>query len=96
MESDRKEPKGAAVRRSGLGRPPAAEFEELFDRANRLMGATLPPPCPRRTGRFEYETLPPCDVKADVVSATLHDGVLTVTVPKTQAAKPRHVEITEG
>lgn len=50
----------------------------------------------RRTGRFEYETPQPCDVKADEVSATLHDGAPPVTVPKAQAAKPRHIEITEG
>jgi HSP20 family protein len=48
----------------------------------------------RRTGRFEYQTLLP--VKAEEVSATLHEGVLTVTVPKAQATKPRHIEITES
>ncbi|WP_374984567.1 Hsp20/alpha crystallin family protein [Streptomyces fradiae] len=48
----------------------------------------------RRTGRFEYRALLPADVDADDVSASLTDGVLTVTVPKTQAAKPRHIEIT--
>lgn len=136
----------------GWGEPLAAEFEELFDRMNRLMGTAAPAAMSwspaadmretddayvieaelpgikrddidielserglritgeykererdgvlrrstRRTGRFEYETLLPSDVKADEVSATLHDGVLTVTVPKAQAAKPRHIEITEG
>lgn len=48
----------------------------------------------RRTGRFEYRTLLPADVKTDAVTANLTDGVLTVTVPKVQAAKPQHIEIT--
>lgn len=48
----------------------------------------------RRTGRFEYRTYLPGDVKADAVSARLSDGVLTVTVPKSEAAKPRKIEIT--
>lgn len=47
----------------------------------------------RRTGRFEYRTNLPGDVKADQVSAKLADGVLTVTVPKSEAAKPRRIEV---
>ena len=47
----------------------------------------------RRAGRFEYRTYLPGDVKADQVSAQLTDGVLTVTVPKSEAAKPRKIEI---
>ncbi|MFI0821261.1 Hsp20/alpha crystallin family protein [Streptomyces sp. NPDC021098] len=50
----------------------------------------------RRTGRFEYRALLPADVMADEIKATLVDGVLTVTVPKAQAAKPQHIEITQG
>ncbi|MGJ5749810.1 Hsp20/alpha crystallin family protein [Streptomyces puniciscabiei] len=34
----------------------------------------------RRTGRFEYRTLLPADVKAEEITATLADGMLTVTV----------------
>ncbi|MGY5033438.1 Hsp20/alpha crystallin family protein [Streptomyces sp. 900116325] len=48
----------------------------------------------RRSGRFEYRALLPADVKADEIKATLADGVLTVTVPKAQAAKPKHIEVT--
>jgi HSP20 family protein len=48
----------------------------------------------RRTGRFEYRTYLPSDIKADQVRAELSDGILTVTVPKSEAAKPRKIEIT--
>ena len=48
----------------------------------------------RRTGQFELRTYLPGDVKADAVTAQLSDGVLTVTVPKAEAAKPRKIEIT--
>lgn len=47
----------------------------------------------RRTGRFEYRTYLPGDVKAEQVSAQLAEGVLTVTVPKSEAAKPRRIEV---
>jgi HSP20 family protein len=48
----------------------------------------------RRTGQFEYRTVLPGDIKTDQVKAELADGVLTVTAPKSEAAKPSHVEIT--
>jgi HSP20 family protein len=48
----------------------------------------------RRTGSFEYRAMLPTDVKSTEVSAQLSDGVLTVTIPKAQPVKPRHVEIT--
>ena len=48
----------------------------------------------RRAGRFEFRTYLPGEVNADAVTAQLSDGVLTVTVPKSEAAKPRKVEIT--
>jgi HSP20 family protein len=48
----------------------------------------------RRVGRFEYRTFLPNDIKADQAKAELHDGVLTVTVPKSEEAKPRKLEIT--
>ena len=48
----------------------------------------------RRTGRFELRTYLPGEVNADAVTAQLSDGILTVTVPKSEAAKPRKIEIT--
>jgi HSP20 family protein len=48
----------------------------------------------RRTGRFELRIYLPGDVSADAVTAQLSDGILTVTVPKSEAAKPRKIEIT--
>ncbi|MFF7652549.1 Hsp20/alpha crystallin family protein [Streptomyces sp. NPDC007983] len=49
----------------------------------------------RRTGRFEYRMLLPAEVNTEAVRAGMADGVLTITVPKAEAVKPRHVEITE-
>ncbi|MGO9784914.1 MAG: Hsp20/alpha crystallin family protein [Streptosporangiaceae bacterium] len=48
----------------------------------------------RRTGQFELRTYLPGDVNTDAVTAQLSDGILTVTVPKSEAAKPRKIEIT--
>lgn len=48
----------------------------------------------RRTGQFSYRVTLPGDVDADRVEASLADGVLTVRVPKTEAARPRRIAIT--
>jgi HSP20 family protein len=48
----------------------------------------------RRTGQFELRTYLPGDVNADAVTAQLSDGILTLTIPKSEAAKPRKIEIT--
>ena len=52
-----------------------------------------------RTGQdyqdgLELRTYLPGDVKANAVTAQLSNGVLTVTVPKAEAAKRRKIEIT--
>ncbi|MEW1653715.1 MULTISPECIES: Hsp20/alpha crystallin family protein [unclassified Streptomyces] len=49
----------------------------------------------RRTGSFTYRSALPVDVRTDEVTANLTDGVLTVTLPKAEAATPRHIEITD-
>ena len=52
----------------------------------------------RRSGRFEYRVLLPgqADPDPDKVTAALAGGVLTVTVPKAEAGKPRRIRITAG
>ncbi|GLZ27884.1 heat-shock protein Hsp20 [Lentzea sp. NBRC 105346] len=47
----------------------------------------------RRVGQFSYRVTLPQDVDADKIQADLADGVLTVRVPKTEAAKPRRIAI---
>jgi HSP20 family protein len=47
----------------------------------------------RKTGEFEYRVVLPGDSDAEHIEANLHDGVLTVRVPKAEQAKPRRVEV---
>lgn len=50
----------------------------------------------RRTGSFEYRLRLPGEVDTDKINAQMSDGVLSITVPKAEVAKPRHVEIREA
>jgi HSP20 family protein len=50
----------------------------------------------RRTGRFEYRAILPGDVNPEGVVAQLADGVLTVTVPKSEAARPHEIEVSDN
>ncbi|GAA1240025.1 hypothetical protein GCM10009578_095710 [Streptomyces rhizosphaericus] len=50
----------------------------------------------RRTGRFEYRLRLPSEVNTEGVKAAMSEGILTITVPKAETAKPRHIEITES
>lgn len=47
----------------------------------------------RKTGEFEYRVTLPGESDAEHIDANLHDGVLTVRVPKSESAKPRQVEV---
>jgi len=47
----------------------------------------------RTTGRFHYEVTLPSGVDTEAVQAALDDGVLSVVVPKTEAARPRKIAI---
>jgi HSP20 family protein len=47
----------------------------------------------RRTGRFELGVTLPERVEADKISAELDHGVLTVRVPKSEAAQRRRIEV---
>jgi HSP20 family protein len=47
----------------------------------------------RGYGQFSRVFKLPCDVKTNEVDAQFKDGVLTVTLPKSEAAKPRRLAI---
>jgi HSP20 family protein len=47
----------------------------------------------RKAGEFEYRVTLPGDSDAEHIEANLHDGVLTVRVPKTEQAKPQRIEV---
>jgi HSP20 family protein len=49
----------------------------------------------RRVGQFEYVVTLPGEVDADKVEASLHDGVLTVRLPKAAASHPRQIKVKE-
>jgi HSP20 family protein len=47
----------------------------------------------RRYGAFRRSVALPCPVREDKVKAEFKHGVLTVTLPKDEKAKPRRIEI---
>ena len=47
----------------------------------------------RRAGSFTRTMTIPWEIKADDVRADFKDGILTVSLPKAEAAKPRKVEV---
>jgi HSP20 family protein len=47
----------------------------------------------RFVGRFQRTVTLPTAVAADKVKAQYQDGVLTVTLPKTEEAKPKQIEV---
>jgi HSP20 family protein len=50
----------------------------------------------RRYGTFHRSLRLPGPVNSEKVEAAFKDGLLTVTVPKAEAAKPHRIEITQG
>ena len=50
--------------------------------------------CERVMGRFERRISLPCKVDAGKIKAAYTDGVLTVTLPKSEEAKPKQIPIT--
>ena len=44
-------------------------------------------------GRFQRTVMLPTPVAGDKVKAAYKDGVLTVTLPKTEEAKPKQIEV---
>jgi len=47
----------------------------------------------RFVGRFQRTLTLPSQVDVDKVNANYQDGILTVTLPKSEAAKPRQIQI---
>jgi HSP20 family protein len=50
----------------------------------------------RGSGQFTRSVSLPVPIHADSVEARLSDGVLTITLPKAEAAKPRKIDIRQG
>jgi HSP20 family protein len=50
----------------------------------------------RSVGRFHYEVEVPGDVDEDGVTASLDEGVLTVTLPKAESERVRRIKVTRG
>ncbi len=48
----------------------------------------------RAFGRFQRTITLPTPVATEKVTAQYKDGILTVTLPKTEEAKPKHIEVT--
>jgi HSP20 family protein len=48
----------------------------------------------RPVGDFSRVLRLPCEVNPDKIAAELHNGVLTLTMPKAEAAKPRKISVT--
>jgi HSP20 family protein len=44
-------------------------------------------------GRFQRTVTLPTPVAADKVKAQYQDGILTITLPKTEEAKPKHINV---
>ena len=49
--------------------------------------------CERRSGTFRRDISLPSVVEADKIEAQYRDGVLTVTMPKTEQAKPKRIAV---
>jgi HSP20 family protein len=47
----------------------------------------------RRAGTFSRSITLPCPVAEDEVAAEFHDGVLTITLPKTEQANARKIKV---
>lgn len=47
----------------------------------------------RRSGQFSYRVALPAGTDPDRISATYKDGVLTVTVPRSEDSRPRRIDV---
>jgi len=60
--------------------------EEMFDKAEACRNE-------RFLGKFQRSFTLPVAVDASKVQASYKDGILTVTLPKAEEAKPKHIEV---
>ena len=44
-------------------------------------------------GRFQRTVMLPAPVAAEKVKAQYQEGILTITLPKTEEAKPKHIDV---
>jgi HSP20 family protein len=47
----------------------------------------------RKTGEFDYHITLPGEADAENIEADLHDGVLTVRIPKPEQERPRRIDV---
>jgi HSP20 family protein len=47
----------------------------------------------RKTGEFDYHITLPGDADAENIEADLHDGILTVRIPKPEQERPRRIDV---
>ena len=78
------EAEGDVLRLSGTRKAPEGAADEAFHRRE------------RKTGDFTREIRLPAGLDTDKVEAKLADGILTVHMPKAEAAKPRKIEVEAG
>ena len=49
--------------------------------------------CERAAGQFVRNLVIPADIDRDAIAAEYRNGVLTVTIPKKEPAKPRRIDV---
>ena len=47
----------------------------------------------RHTGHFSRSIMLPCEVNENKIEARSHEGVLTITLPKTETAKTKRIKV---
>jgi HSP20 family protein len=50
----------------------------------------------RKTGEFDYHITVPGEADAENIDAQLHDGILTVRIPKPEQERPRRIDVKPG